>query len=371
MRAPRSIALAVVVAFVSAACGSGNGSGALKVAQARVTSKEKALSEAQTQLEHAHSTFCQDSEAYIRAVDQYGKVVDDTAVTVGDVKSAGNDLERPRDDVTTSANEVVTAREGVSTAQQELADAQSALAKAKGSSSSAPSTTTSTTLVPTATIDRVTAAETDFTTATQRVTDETPLVRAGIEVNAAAFALEAAWLRLFADAGCLTGDQMEKAEAAIAAYTTELQTALKATGHYDGKIDGVYGPATLDAVASLQKSKGLPVTGYVDRATAAALTNELLAKGGAAATTALAHTAGVQATLKVAGYWNGPVDGQWTPALTDALKAAQADLGVPQTGTVDTATLNAIEARAQASNGAPNPSTTVNPSTGTTTTSSG
>jgi peptidoglycan hydrolase-like protein with peptidoglycan-binding domain len=67
------------------------------------------------------------------------------------------------------------------------------------------------------------------------------------------------------------------------------------------------------------------------------------AEGGAAAAQALAHTAAVQSTLKLAGYWTGAVDGQWTPELTDALKAFQTALGVPATGAVDAATLNALQ----------------------------
>ena len=47
--------------------------------------------------------------------------------------------------------------------------------------------------------------------------------------------------------------------------------------------------------------------------------------------------------LKVAGYWTGPIDGEWTPELTDALKEFQTALGVPPSGAVDTATLNALE----------------------------
>jgi hypothetical protein len=32
-------------------------------------------------------------------------------------------------------------------------------------------------------------------------------------------------------------------------------------------------------------------------------------------TPALTSAAAVQSTLKLAGYWNGPVDGQWTEEL--------------------------------------------------------
>jgi peptidoglycan hydrolase-like protein with peptidoglycan-binding domain len=52
----------------------------------------------------------------------------------------------------------------------------------------------------------------------------------------------------------------------------------------------------------------------------------------------------VQTTLKLAGYWDGPIDGQWTPELTAALKEFQKALGVPPTGAVDAATLAALEA---------------------------
>jgi len=110
-------------------------------------------------------------------------------------------------------------------------------------------------------------------------------------------------------------------------------------GYYQAAVDGVYGPAT---VGALQEAHGLPVTGTVDKAAAAALQADLQAKGGAAAQQALVSTAAVQQTLKLAGFWDGPVDGTWTPALTDALKAFQTKLGVKPTGTVDAATITAL-----------------------------
>jgi peptidoglycan hydrolase-like protein with peptidoglycan-binding domain len=63
-----------------------------------------------------------------------------------------------------------------------------------------------------------------------------------------------------------------------------------------------------------------------------------------------------QQTLKLAGFWDGPVDGEWTPALTQALNDFQTELGVKPTGTVDAAILAALEsAIAEAE---PTPSTT-------------
>jgi peptidoglycan hydrolase-like protein with peptidoglycan-binding domain len=96
-------------------------------------------------------------------------------------------------------------------------------------------------------------------------------------------------------------------------------------------------------VEALQMAHGLPVTGTVDKATAAALQADLQAKGGAAAQSAVASTAALQQTLKLAGFWDGPVDGTWPPALTEALKAFQTKLKVPPTGTVDAATVTALE----------------------------
>jgi len=65
-------------------------------------------------------------------------------------------------------------------------------------------------------------------------------------------------------------------------------------------------------------------------------------------------TAAVQQTLKLAGYWDGPVDGAWTPALSAALREFQTELGVEPTGAVDAATISALEkAIAEAPAGAP------------------
>jgi peptidoglycan hydrolase-like protein with peptidoglycan-binding domain len=206
-------------------------------------------------------------------------------------------------------------------------------------------------------VKRVKQAETDFASAQQGITDQTPLRRASQAFNAAAVALELSWLRLFADAGCLTDAQQQQAEQAVATYTATLQKDLAATGYYTGPVDGVYGPATVDAVRALQQAHGLPVTGAIDKATAAALQSDLAAKGGEQARNSTATTAAVQQTLRLAGYWDGPVDGVWSPELTHALKAFQKQLGVPATGQVDTATVSALEKRIATATTSPSPAT--------------
>jgi peptidoglycan hydrolase-like protein with peptidoglycan-binding domain len=217
-------------------------------------------------------------------------------------------------------------------------------------------------VVPTETVARVQQAEDDFAAAQRGITRDTPLSAASVQFNSAAVALEMAWLQLFSQSGCLTDEQQKAATQAVSEYTTALQKDLATAGYYSGTADGVYGPETVAAVEALQKAHGLPVTGAVDKATAAALQSDLAAKGGAATQASVASTAALQQTLKLAGYWDGPVDGQWTPELTDALKEFQTALGVPATGTVDSATIAAFEKQLEGTQ-SPTPTATPTPST--------
>ena len=348
--------LGMVAAIALAGCGGGNASDPVKRAEAQVSQKQKALDEAKASFEKASTTACTSVTSYVVAVDRYGDVIHQTAVTVGDVRDAGKDLAAPRADAMSSAEAAAAAHQEVVKAQNELTDAQAVLKQAQaqaqnqtqGGSTGAPTTpapasASATPLAPAATVDRVKAADADFTTAQKGITDKTPLAQASQEFNAAAVSLELAWLRLLADAGCLTDAQQQQAETAVREYTTALQKSLAEAGYYDGKIDGVYGPTTLGAVEALQKAHSLPITGWVDKATAAALQAELQKVGGAAAGDAIATTAAVQQSLKLAGYWDGPVDGSWTPELTDAVKEFQKALGVKVTGEVDAATIAAFE----------------------------
>lgn len=317
-------------------------------AQAQVSAKEKAVAEAQTELTAASSAFCGASQDYIEAPDRYGDVLNDTAPTVGDVRNAGADLAEPREDAVDSAEAAVAANQALYDAQQQLVEAQIALAEAEAGptgtpSEPAPAEPSSTPLAPTASVERVTQAESELASAEASVTDDTPLTDAAEQFNSAAVALEMAWLALFADAGCLTDEQAAQAEAAVRAYTSALQQELLVAGYYTGDVDGVYGPLTVQAVEDLQEAAGLPVTGTVDKATAEALQAKLAELGGAAAQESVATTAAIQQTLKLVGFWDGPVDGVWTPELTAAVQAFQTELGVEPTGTVDAATIAAFE----------------------------
>ena len=166
-------------------------------------------------------------------------------------------------------------------------------------------------------------AETELETAGQGITDQTALSEATETYTSAAFALEVAWINLFADAGCLSDEQSQQANSAVRDYTTALQQRLKDAGYYRGRIDGVYGPETVTAVEALQTDAGLPVTGLVDRATSAALDEAVGAKNQNASQQDAIEATAVQTTLKLAGYWPGAIDGQWTPELTTAVEGSR------------------------------------------------
>jgi murein L,D-transpeptidase YcbB/YkuD len=349
-RIVRLTVLLATVAVFGVAC-SGTSVGGVEAAQERVTAAEQSVDDAEAALGQAQSGFCDEAKDYITAIDRYGKLFGESEATVGDVRTLGADLGEPRESTASAAQAVLDAHDALNAANQELADAQMALASAQASAGSptapAPSTPkvapSSSPQVPTASVDRVNQAESDLETASEGITDQTPLTQAAETYTSAAFALEMAWLNLFADAGCLTDEQSKEAAAAVRDYTVAIQTSLKTAGYYEGKIDGVYGPETVNAVESLQEDAGLPVTGLVDQATSEALDEAVARESGSAAAEEMTQATSVQTTLKLAGYWPGPIDGEWTPELTEALKEFQKDLGVKPTGAVDAATLAALE----------------------------
>jgi murein L,D-transpeptidase YcbB/YkuD len=344
------LAVVTVVGLLgaTAACGGDGEVTSVSAAEANVAAKEQALADATAASTAADAAFCDASASYITAIDRYGDVLTQTTVTVGDVRTAGKDLAEPADETLDAGQSAASARESVTKAESELADAQASLAAAQAAAASeAPPEPTAdepeTSSEEPASIAQVQKAEEEFEDAQKGITETTPLEEAAEQFNAAAVGLEMAWLQAFGESGCLSDDQRTEAAAAVKSYTKALQKSLTTAGYYKGDIDGIYGPQTVAAVEDLQKDSGLPVTGTVDKATDAALRTKVDSEGAAEAEEALATTAALQQTLKIAGYWDGPVDGEWSDALTEALKAAQTDLGVEATGEVDAATLAAFQ----------------------------
>ena len=128
---------------------------------------------------------------------------------------------------------------------------------------------------------------------------------------------------------------------AAASLNTQIQLALSFLGFYTGPIDGLDSPELTAAIAAFQTSVGLPPTGIWDAATDAAMRQAL----GDQADALMQSTMEVQILLTELGFYTGPIDGIWTQELTDSVKALQRELGVPETGVIDTATLQAIYLR--------------------------
>ena len=135
--------------------------------------------------------------------------------------------------------------------------------------------------------------------------------------------------------------RQEQAAFAAAAFNTKLQQALTFLGFYDGPIDGLESPELTAALAAFQASVGLPPTGVYDAATDAALRAAL----GEFSDLFNESTRDLQILLTDLGFYSGPIDGIWSPELTEAVRALQRELGVPETGVIDAATVQAIYER--------------------------
>lgn len=155
----------------------------------------------------------------------------------------------------------------------------------------------------------------------------------------------------------------------LVSFIAAVQTALAELGYYTGPIDGQLSEEFQAALAAFQSDNGLEPTGQIDAATLETIQARLDA-GSAALNASIAE---VQKLLTELGYFTGPIDGRVSPALADAIRAFQTDLGIEPTGILDAATLRAIyQAGIQAGTPVepppePPPTTTTVPATTTTT----
>jgi murein L,D-transpeptidase YcbB/YkuD len=272
----------------------------------------------------AQVEFCDDLASHLAVLDRYGRIFTEDQATVGQLDTDAQELEAGRTQVERSASK--------------LADAISAANTAATSVPGTAGTTTTvlTTLTADEHIEAISKAERELDRTIEGVDTDTLITDASAELHAAAFGLEQAYAALFLDAGCLAGNTT--AAKAVRDYTTGLQHDLTTLGYYTDPVDGVYGPATVDAISSLQDQAGLPQTGVVDPQTEAALAEQLRDHGAQQAL----NVAALQGALTAAGFYTGPLDGVWTPAVEDALAAFQRDQSLPPTGAIDPATLAAL-----------------------------
>ncbi|HTH07918.1 MAG TPA: peptidoglycan-binding protein, partial [Ilumatobacteraceae bacterium] len=157
----------------------------------------------------------------------------------------------------------------------------------------------------------------------------------------------------------LSRDDVAQQEAiAAAVFNSRVQQLLKALGYYTGPVDGVWTDEVTAALIALQTDLGVPPTGVYDEATDAALREQY----GELMTLVGESVSGIQQLLTDLGYYAGPIDGTYSDETVAAVKALQADLGVPQTGVIDAATLQAAY-ELGLSTGSEPPPTTVPPDT--------
>jgi peptidoglycan hydrolase-like protein with peptidoglycan-binding domain len=120
-----------------------------------------------------------------------------------------------------------------------------------------------------------------------------------------------------------------------------LQQLLTGAGFDAGVIDGVFGPLTENAVESFQSDAGLPITGLVDQVTWDALRSDppaiLMERGDRGQ-----DVRSLQLLLASAGNNPGPIDGIFGGLTESAVVAFQTSHGLPVTGQVDQATLDAL-----------------------------
>ncbi len=313
----RYVAILAAGALFLAACGDDD-----DASSDTTTPPDTTVTTAAPDVEEALGAFCDASDTYIDALDTYGMIFTDEEPTVGDLSDGLEPL-----------TEAGAEAEAAGAALREAVDQQMKEAEEAMEAGETPPSTVVTVEVSEDTIAQVRAAQDNLNAAIEGVTTDTPLSEAGVAITSAAYAVEVTWLDLLQQAGCV---EDEGALAQVRQLVGAAQTDLTTAGYYTGPIDGLWGPATADAVKALQKAHGLPETGFLDPASQEALAEDLEGRESA-------QVAALQGVLKTLGYWDGEIDGQWSPELEEALKAFQTELGVEPTGQLDEATLRAFQ----------------------------
>lgn len=155
---------------------------------------------------------------------------------------------------------------------------------------------------------------------------------------------------------------------AVAAHADDVvlaaQAKLKKQGFYEGGVDGQWGSQTAAAVRRYQLAKDLKVNGELTPETRKSL--GISNSGKPAATPVPKYVAiadifkggpyisvgpemqiatirKAQKSLKLLGYYSGPVDGNPSPALQEAIKAWQKSARFHQSGRFDEDTLKGLD----------------------------
>ncbi len=135
-----------------------------------------------------------------------------------------------------------------------------------------------------------------------------------------------------------------------------LQQELAQLNYYEGPIDGIMGAQTVQAIQDLQRQANLPQTGTMNSATEAALHNYLVhgnsqmnpppdPSSNPKPTPTPSYSATVatlQKQLAQLNYYEGPINGIAGSQTAQAIQDLQRQAGLPQTGTMNSATQAAL-----------------------------
>lgn len=158
----------------------------------------------------------------------------------------------------------------------------------------------------------------------------------------------------------------------------KLQQALDILGYYNGKIDGIYGSGTTEAVKAYQKAKKLTADGYAGEATVTSIfgkcSNKSLttqpepgsksSSSGSSSTSKYptvssiselgsapktsepgdsgSHVVKLQQALECLGYYSGAIDGSYGSGTTAAVKKFQAKRGMKDDGIAGSSTIRVL-----------------------------
>ena len=136
-----------------------------------------------------------------------------------------------------------------------------------------------------------------------------------------------------------------------AAEIRDAQQRMRALGHYNGPIDGVWGPDMQAAVERYQRSRGMPATARLDAPTVAAIRNDERIAEEARRRAELAKpitvteatdVRAIQNRLRQLNLYDGPADGVWNQRTQASLEGFQRAKGLP-VGQLNRQTLAAMD----------------------------
>lgn len=120
------------------------------------------------------------------------------------------------------------------------------------------------------------------------------------------------------------------------AKVAEVQTLLKLYGYRVGKVDGVLGGKTRDALEKFQKDNDLEVSRFIDKETWEMLT---VFQGYGLVIDGEINIAAIQRALKESGFDPGRLDGKLGRRTQSAVKAFQHHAGLKDDGKIGFKTL--------------------------------